>query len=514
MSATSAQPFALPEDGWFHIATPGEWPHKPTGLVQVLDEAAMRSIVEGFAAHQAQPNWPGVLIDFDHQSLDQDKPTVAAGWITGLEHRPTGIWAQIRWSDLGRTSIEGGRYRFISPVWRSSDCVLLGDDRIRPLKLMNCAVTNDPNIKGLFPLSNAATPVPLRFAPPGLPLGEPVLRLRHRGDVLMRNAALRSGFNPRTDRALTESQLRLLHARRGGGGGGRSGGGGGRRGGAAGSGTYSASASAASGPPRYARDHEARLNALNDARNNTEEREFGPRPERTTFEALDVRAVQRKAMAEGGSSTEVLAAVKQAKAVNAQRKAELDAIKRGIRKQYSSPEARARALDRHMEQLEKEHARETRAYDREVSRWAKELAEIEARITEEELRQNDSERRAAITEVEQREKDRRQAVRDQINADREAARVQRERERAAKQAEVKPLRQYKIELQRRAAYVDAIRRGDDAYAEQLAPEADHAKMKAAVAAITSADPDSSDYRKIERHLQALKSKPLPQRAGE
>ena len=143
-----------------------------------------------------------------------------------------------------------------------------------------------------------------------------------------------------------------------------------------------------------------------------------------------------------------------------------------------------------------------------------ELAEIEARITEEELRQNDSERRAAITEVEQREKDRRQAVRDQINADREAARVQRERERAAKQAEVKPLRQYKIELQRRAAYVDAIRRGDDAYAEQLAPEADHAKMKAAVAAITSADPDSSDYRKIERHLQALKSKPLPQRAGE
>ena len=135
--------FAIPEDGWFHIATPGEWPHKPTGLVQVLDDEAMESIVTGFTEHSQQPNWPGVLIDFDHQSLDQHKPTVAAGWIVEMEKRPTGIWARIRWSDLGRKSIEGGRYRFISPVWKSSDCAKLEGDRIRPLKLMNCAVTNE-----------------------------------------------------------------------------------------------------------------------------------------------------------------------------------------------------------------------------------------------------------------------------------------------------------------------------------------------------------------------------------
>ena len=50
---------------------------------------------------------------------------------------------QIKWSDIGRECIEGGRYRFISPVWNSSGCAKLGEDRIRPLKLMNCAVTND-----------------------------------------------------------------------------------------------------------------------------------------------------------------------------------------------------------------------------------------------------------------------------------------------------------------------------------------------------------------------------------
>lgn len=161
--------FSLPEDGWFHIATPGEWPHKPTGLVQILDDEAMSEIVKAFVEFKAAPNWPGVLIDFDHQSLDQDKPTTAAGWIVDLEQRPTGLWAQVRWSDLGRKSIEGGRYRFISPVWKSSDCAMLGQDRIRPLKLMNCAVTNDPNIKGLFPLSNSET-APIEFSPPAMPI--------------------------------------------------------------------------------------------------------------------------------------------------------------------------------------------------------------------------------------------------------------------------------------------------------------------------------------------------------
>ena len=108
-------PFSLPNDGWFHIAAFGEWPHKPTGLTQIIDDIAADEIIKAFTEFRAAPNWPGVLIDFDHQSLDVDKPTVAAGWIVDLAKRDNGLWAQVRWSDIGRKSIEGGRYRFISP---------------------------------------------------------------------------------------------------------------------------------------------------------------------------------------------------------------------------------------------------------------------------------------------------------------------------------------------------------------------------------------------------------------
>jgi hypothetical protein len=204
-------PFILPEDGWFHIAAFGEWPHKPTGLTQIIDEESVDEIIKAFTEFAAAPNWPGVLVDFDHQSLDQDKPTVAAGWIIGLAKRPTGLWAQVRWSDLGRKSLEGGRYRFISPVWRSSDCAKLGDDRIRPLKLMNCAVTNDPNIKGLFPLSNSAkADAPIVAPPMEIPqTTEAPPSSRAKPTVSIPAAFLRNR------RPLTDKQLRYLHAQQG-----------------------------------------------------------------------------------------------------------------------------------------------------------------------------------------------------------------------------------------------------------------------------------------------------------
>ena len=42
------------------------------------------------------------------------------------------------------------------PVWARSDCVDLGGGRVRPVRILNAAVTNDPNLKGMVPLSNRA----------------------------------------------------------------------------------------------------------------------------------------------------------------------------------------------------------------------------------------------------------------------------------------------------------------------------------------------------------------------
>jgi len=194
--------FELPSDGWYQLAPLGEFPHGGAGINQVIDTDACTRMVAAFENARSQSeNFPGLLIDFDHFSLDAEKHSEAAGWITDLKfvppvsqasclpqsasspatsnHQPTtggspsGLFAAIRWTDTGEAAVKGGRYRFLSPVWARSDCEEVYDDastniisegnrakpgsrrpRLRPIRLLNAAVTNDPNLKGILPLSN------------------------------------------------------------------------------------------------------------------------------------------------------------------------------------------------------------------------------------------------------------------------------------------------------------------------------------------------------------------------
>jgi hypothetical protein len=161
---TSFQPAP---DGWFHIAPHGTFPH-PNGALQVIDAEACEAMLGTFNEEARQPNFPGLLVDFDHFSHDPAQPTTAAGWIGALEHRGDGLYAQIRWSDLGHEALTGGRYRLASPVWNRADCdqwtAPAPDGRdvvhLRPRRLDRLALTNDPNLPGLAPLSNRAEEVP------------------------------------------------------------------------------------------------------------------------------------------------------------------------------------------------------------------------------------------------------------------------------------------------------------------------------------------------------------------
>jgi phage I-like protein len=147
--------FKMPADGWYQFAPIGEFPHAAADVIQVVDAEACFAMAARFKADAAVENFAGLLIDFDHFSLDCGQRSEAAGWVTALESRPTGLWGQIRWSDVGEDAVKGGRYRFLSPVWARSDCVDLGGGRIRPVRLLNAALTNDPNLKGLMPLANS-----------------------------------------------------------------------------------------------------------------------------------------------------------------------------------------------------------------------------------------------------------------------------------------------------------------------------------------------------------------------
>jgi Mu-like prophage I protein len=151
-------------DGWFHMAPHGTFPH-PTGAQQVIDAEACETMTRTFAEEAKQANFPGLLVDFDHFSHDPAQPSAAAGWVTALETRPEGLYAQVRWSDLGHQAVTGGRYRLMSPVWNRADCdewtAPVGSDakptlHVRPRRLARVALTNDPNLPGLAPLTNRA----------------------------------------------------------------------------------------------------------------------------------------------------------------------------------------------------------------------------------------------------------------------------------------------------------------------------------------------------------------------
>jgi phage I-like protein len=162
-SATDAPGrFLLPADGWYHLIPRGEFPHREAKAVQVLDDRALAEIVNRFNGERAAAeHFAGTLIDFDHFSYDTGKSSEAAGWIVALENRADGVWAQIRWSDAGESAVASGRYRFVSPVWLPSDTEPV-DSRpgitpirhIRPIRLDSAGLTNQPNLRGMVPLSN------------------------------------------------------------------------------------------------------------------------------------------------------------------------------------------------------------------------------------------------------------------------------------------------------------------------------------------------------------------------
>ena len=147
--------FVLAAEGWAHITPCGEFPHAGAGVVQIIDRAACDAMAVEFNVRKANANFPGVLVDFDHFSLDTGQSSEAAGWITELESRDTGLWARVRWSDAGLAAVQGGRFRLMSPVFPPpSQCEDLGGGKIRPRALVSVALTNEPNIKGGRPLAN------------------------------------------------------------------------------------------------------------------------------------------------------------------------------------------------------------------------------------------------------------------------------------------------------------------------------------------------------------------------
>lgn len=148
--------FQHPDDGWYQIEPKGEFPNRTAGVVQVIDDTAVETIVNRFNADAAGPNFAGMLIDHEHFKHDQDKETIAYGWLTRLQNRDDGIYGQIRWTNTGRAAVDGGDYRFFSTEYDGREMKVLNSQpkRVRPVRLDGLTLTNSPNNKGGRPITN------------------------------------------------------------------------------------------------------------------------------------------------------------------------------------------------------------------------------------------------------------------------------------------------------------------------------------------------------------------------
>lgn len=106
--------FKHPDDSWYHIEPMGEHLNVAAGVVQIIDDRAVRSIVEHFNVEADRPGFSGVLVDIEHNKNDLGKETRARGWLMRLEGRADGIYGKIRWTGIGRAEVDGGEYRFFS----------------------------------------------------------------------------------------------------------------------------------------------------------------------------------------------------------------------------------------------------------------------------------------------------------------------------------------------------------------------------------------------------------------
>ena len=100
-------------------------------IPEAIDETVIDTLAEQLKDKE-------LLVDKDHSSVKKgtDKDTSAMGWMHSFKKGIEGLWAKIRWTNIGRNLVENRVFRFLSPVF-----TLHGD---KPTNMLNVALTNQP----------------------------------------------------------------------------------------------------------------------------------------------------------------------------------------------------------------------------------------------------------------------------------------------------------------------------------------------------------------------------------
>jgi hypothetical protein len=150
-------------DGWIHIVPSGELPNKAAGIIQILDEKSIDSILANIAADKRRmgDKWPGIYAGREHFIYDPDQDSAALAWFKDFEKRADGIWASADGlTPAGRDALNAGEYKYTSFVTDPSDLERVGGPdgglpRLRVMKIETVGFTNQANGKELLtPITN------------------------------------------------------------------------------------------------------------------------------------------------------------------------------------------------------------------------------------------------------------------------------------------------------------------------------------------------------------------------
>ena len=152
------------EASWFQTTPPyGEYSADGTitgkdgkpikGAKIVFDEKSVARVVEAFKAKLAAADFPGVLVDREHFSLDLDKPSDAMAWARDIRVADDGsIWTRWEFTPTGRELYETKTLINRSPVLKIES---RGSKVFAPFELESIGMTNTPHFKDLSPLAAA-----------------------------------------------------------------------------------------------------------------------------------------------------------------------------------------------------------------------------------------------------------------------------------------------------------------------------------------------------------------------
>lgn len=145
-------------DGWIHIVPKGELPNRAAGIVQVLDDAALDSILDGLMADKERlgDRWPGLYAGEEHFIYNDQKSSAAFAWFKEFSIRDDGLWANADGlTDLGRAAVENRRFKFTSFVADRKDTQKMDGNKVRILRIDTVGFTNQANGKELLtPICN------------------------------------------------------------------------------------------------------------------------------------------------------------------------------------------------------------------------------------------------------------------------------------------------------------------------------------------------------------------------